>query len=43
MDIGKERRVIEVAEPTVEPVEITPLEVEEPAKSGRAEPRHTRG
>lgn len=43
MDIGKELRVIEVEEPTIEPVEVAPLEVEEPAGSRPAEPGHTKG
>lgn len=43
MDIGKELRVIEVEEPTVEPVEMEPLETEEPARSRQTEPGHTEG
>lgn len=43
MDIGKELRVIEVEERSVEPVEMEPLEVEEPAKSRQAESGRTKG
>lgn len=42
MDIGKELRVIEVEEPTAEPVEMEPFEVE-PARSRPTEPGHTKG
>lgn len=43
MDIGKELRVIEVEEPTVEPVEMEPLEVKETVRSRQAEPDPTKG
>lgn len=43
MDIGKELRVIEVDELTADPVEVEPLEVEEPARSRQAEPDPSKG
>lgn len=43
MDIGKELRVIEVEEPAIEPVEMEPLEVKEPAMPRQGEPDPTKG